>query len=200
MMRAKMKSRNKNVENSRRKTLSGILMAVPSVWAAPVVTSVVLPAHAQSTQPGPTTTAPPVTTPAPTTIAESSCTSDPQIRIFDDGTTSDTDDSFNLFIDGQLVLFLPAPANSTLGSCASGLTSGQHTLRIQFVQDIDNPAGDDNTQNGSYSIVLMQGLQFVSGPVASNCGVCESSSVTATTASGGLWPQGASHQFVISVP
>ncbi len=161
-------------------TVAGGAAMLPASWTRPVVESTVLPAHAQT---------------SPT-----ACSGDPQIRIFDDGSTSTTDDAFNVYIDGSFVLFVPAPANSVIGECLSGIGSGQHTIRVEFVEDIDDPNGNDNTQDGSYGIELLQGLTFVSGPAESGCTSCITFVQTATVRTGGLFPQGASHEYVFNVP
>ena len=155
------------------------LAAVSAPWSKPVVQGVLLPAHAA------------------TSIG---CQSSPQIRVFDNGGGSTTDDSFDVYVDGQFITHVEAPANSNIGSCVSGLTPGSHTLRIEFVEDIDDPDGDDSGQDGSYAIELFQGVTFIDpNPVESNCTVCSGGATSDTFAEGDLWGQGASHQYSISV-
>jgi hypothetical protein len=146
-------------------------VGVVDTWKKPVVSAVLLPVHAQSTLEDEVQNVP--------------CSSGPQIRVFDDGAGSTTDDSFNVYIDGQFVLLIPAPANAELDGCLTGLTSGNHTIRIEFVEDIDDPDGNDPNSDGSYAIELFQGITFDGG---------------GTTRSGDLFPQGASDSYGIIVP
>ncbi len=134
--------------------------------------SVTIAAHAQSS-------------PQP---SETACNGSEQVRVFDNSGV--LDDQFDVFVDGQLLFRTPVGGEAVNNTCASGIGSGAHTLRIQFVQDIDDPGGTDAGQSGTYGIALANGVTFLSGP-----GV-----LGPTSASGDLFPPGSFDDYQISVP
>lgn len=115
----------------------------------------------------------------------SSC-EDEQLRVFDDSDA--LDDQFDVFVDGQFLFRTPIGGGAT-NPCINDIPPGRHTLRIEFVQDVDDPDGLDPDQNGTYGIVLLGGVIFVDGPGVE----------TDVTASGDLFPQGALHDYTIDV-
>lgn len=109
------------------------------------------------------------------------------LRVFDD--SSELDDQFDVFLDDAFLFRTPLGAGET-APCINDLPSGEHVLRVEFVLDQDDPGGNDPNEDGTYGIVLIGGVTFVSGPGVE----------TAVTASGDLFPQGAAHEYVIDVP
>ena len=112
---------------------------------------------------------------------------DEQLHVFDD--SSALDDQFDVFVDGEFLFRTPVGAGES-NPCINTIPSGRHTLRIEFVQDIDDPAGQDPDEDGTYGIVLINGVTFVSGPGIQ----------TDVTADGDLFPQGAAAEYEIDVP
>ena len=110
-----------------------------------------------------------------------------QLRVFDDSDA--LDDQFDVFVDDELLFRTPIGGGAGI-PCINSIPSGEHVLRIVFVQDVDDPGGLDPDQNGTYGIVLLSGLTFLSGPGVE----------TDRTASEDLFPQGAAHEYVIQVP
>ena len=110
-----------------------------------------------------------------------------QLRVFDDSDA--LDDQFDVFVDGELLFRTPIGGGAGI-PCINSIPSGGHDLRIVFVQDVDDPDGLDPDQNGTYGIVLLGGIEFVSGPGVE----------TDVTASEELFPQGSAHDYVIDVP
>lgn len=107
-----------------------------------------------------------------------------QLRVFDD--SSELDDQFDVFVDGEFLFRTPIGGGAT-NPCINDIPSGRHTLRIVFVQDVDDPGGLDPDQDGTYGVVLLNGFQFAKGPGVES----------AVTASGDLFPQGDFHEYTI---
>ena len=163
---------------NRRKAIQSSVLGSAPLWAAPVVQSVVLPAHA---------------------ITSSPCES-AQLRVYDDGEGSNSDDSFRIFIDDEEVGRTLAPSSSE-GICFSGIESGLHSIRIEFIEDVDDPDGNDNEEGGSYAVELFDGLQFGdTEPTQLDCTACDFGPNTDTSVRGELFPQGASHEYDFKVP
>ena len=116
------------------------------------------------------------------------CDGTEQLAVFDDSDV--LDDQFDVFVDGQLVFRTPVGGGAVNDTCLAGFGPGRHTLRIVFVQDIDDPEGTDPDQNGTYGVLLSNGVTFEDGP-----GV-----VTATSATADLFPPGAADEYEILVP
>ena len=127
-------------------------------------------------------------TPAPVVDVRVPCDGAEQIAVFDDSDV--LDDQFDVFVDGRLVFRTPVGGGAVNDTCLAGFGPGVHSLRIVFVQDIDDPAGTDPDENGTYGIVLSNGVVFQDGP-----GV-----TSPTTATEDLFPPGAADVYSILVP
>ena len=172
----------------KRDILKGI--AVGSAWSAPIVSSVTLPAHAEST----------VDTGCSYCGSElSTCNQGSQVVIADTGGNVN-DDGFNVYIDGQCVGHLPAGLNGA-SRCVSGISGGIHSLRIEFVVDTDDPDGLSSDEDGLFLLNLQNGVAIAGGPVFSGCTDCEEterpSNFSATVS---LFPQCGSVEYQIRVP
>ena len=121
-------------------------------------------------------------------VSEAPCDGSEQVRVFDN--SGILDDSFDILIDGVLAFTTPVGGGAANDNCLDDIPSGQHTLRIRFVLDSDDPTGTDSDENGTYGIVLSSGVTFLSGPGLTSD----------TTASGSQFPPGTFHDYVIDVP
>lgn len=131
--------------NKRREIIKA--MGIGSIWSAPVVQSVFLPAHAATTDP--------TDEAAPPSCSEIGGAT---IRVYDDGNFKD--DVFEVYLDGTFLFATPAGGAAGSETCNLDIASGEHTLRIIFVNDIDS---DNTTADGTY-IIELTGATFVSGP------------------------------------